>query len=211
MVDGDFVMMEPTRISGIVVYDSYMLVYASLAVWVAASINSGQTWWLHDEKLLEQLKWIAWIDPSGPARKGKAECAQRSRQCAEVMRRMEMAVQEMNGREEWARFFVPAEAAGKGLEEVGRLIDRTGMQMLRDVFYVVTGVETPGDTVWCGSAAKRRPQAEVLLAKAGLEVEWGTVCSMEDEEGAEADDCGYYTGLVPVISRVFGQQAWWEG
>jgi len=191
LASSDSVAYESAKLTGNDVYDGYLSVYAILAVWVVASINSGHAWWLEDEGLVEKLKEIDCVfDANMAARKERLE---RSQVCAEVIAKMETAVRECPCLEEWARYFVPARAPWPRFAQVARLIDRSEIQMLRDVFYVVTGMETFSDATRGHGSLERRLCCEV----GPPEMEWRTVCPVDTCGDVEGNGCGQIHGTAP--------------
>lgn len=178
-------------ISGIEVYDDYMELYALLAVWMAASINSGHDWWLHDRSLVAELKLLDGSGPTGSMPTADLQSLQRSRQCTRVFFKMAALLVEYPRKHEWGAFFVPVEANSE-VEWVERLVDRSDVQMLRDIFFVLTGKPTDGDARSGSSdGVERRVRCEGLMLQADPGMEW--------KEDVDAESGGP-TGLLPVVA-----------
>lgn len=185
-----------TAVSGIGMYDVYFSAFAILALFAAASINSGQFWWLEDSGLMEKLRRIDGEFRPGMRLADLAECLERLKVCDDVVLAVEAILRECPRFEEWmGQLFVPVTGTAS-LQEVGSLIDRTEIQTLRDVFYVITGRKTRMDEELGRRPEDRRLRCEMLLPEVGMELEWRTVCLVDGCLVSEGDTCGHATGMI---------------
>ena len=181
-------------ITGIRDYDSGMVIYAVLVFMMASSIAANDYSWLENGELIAALRVLdGWR--SGDDRK------MRRKQCTLVMGLIDRAGCSLRcSRDTGGRASVPVEGwTNPVVRKVREMVDECGIQMLKDVFYLVTCWTTHGDRVfpvekWCN--------AEAIVLRAGEELSWATMCLTEDSLECGNGSCSHWTGVVPVVKSV---------
>ena len=198
LVDGRVLVITPTCAAGVEDYDEYMSIQAVLVVMMASSINGDDGRWLEDRGVIDILRGLEcgrWMPYGRPEDHGWRE------RCAMVragLMRITVGVVgstwsgDTSGFMRGAFVFVGGgDAASAG--RIGSMVDGCGVQMLRDIFYVVTGRRIHGRERSEGSVVDSIPVGRNEV------VSWCTDCPTGDSGDCRVGACEHLTGVLPII------------
>ena len=195
---GDHATSAWRRISGIEDHDWYMTIHCLLVLWTASSINSDDVRWMENAELVGLFREMENMSPyDGGLERGWTA------QCKKVMALMTQIVVDLMCSEEETMFaemfWHPVEQGSRGENRVAGLIDRLGVGLLRDVFFVVTGVQTVMDMEANGFPAEKSSRTEEIPTEGDEDVGWVESCVDGSTSECELGMCGHMKGVVPKI------------
>jgi hypothetical protein len=186
------------HIVGIADYDDFMSMHAVLVVAMASSISRNDSRWMEESDLVSMLKEFesSGLMPYEPGeRHGWSDwCA---RITVAVANKLERTVWEL-----MAELFASMDGCGhRSITGIARRVDESGVQMLKDVFYIVTGVTTGDDGDGRLSSTKKASCMDRIPVKANEDLSWVSLCPMMDSDVCRIGACGsrHLTGLAPQL------------
>ena len=206
VIYGQIRVVVPNLIVGIDDHDYYMTVHAVLALMMAWSINTGDTRWLENTGLMATLKGFESRDLApyeGAERYGWKE------QCMRALEQIGMVSfgcleDRLDFRES---LFVPADGwtdfnrSGNSRNSVmiSRLIDGHDVQILKDVFYIVTGATTFTDGDCAVGPQEKSSRTDGIPVEGDEDLSWAPSCPTVSSAECDVGVCSHFTGLLPVI------------
>ena len=194
-----------TFVTGIEDYDVFRLVQARLILLMLSSLRTEDGFWLTDEKLLEVLRRLEDLKPY--TRDG----GEWRWSCGAVVAEVKATVQEAAVRLPMSRcgkssclssgghsylyhMFEPTVVEEeKGVtDSVASMVDETSLEMLKDVFYVVTGRGMWGD----------RNEVNGIPVSKNEWLGWRCVFPTRGSVECLNGTCSHLTGLVPVVGEL---------
>lgn len=197
-------IVMPNLVVGMDDHDSYMTVYAVLVIMMAISINANDTRWLENPELMATLRGFGCPDlvPYEPIGRNRwTEQCMRAQEKVNAVS-FECLEDRMDFRE---RVFVAVEGStGVGcsnMVRIARLIDGHDVQIIKDVFYMVSGMTTHGDGNCMVDPQEKSSRTDRMSIKAGEELSGAVTCPTMSGPGCSVGACSHSTGLVPVVGQ----------
>ena len=174
-------------LAGVEWYDDYMFVQAVLTLIMATSVGTSDRDWLEDSRLLEELRSVRCT----PADDGMGR-----ERCMKVMAGLADLIPSRGvpGTCPFARAAERLEVETSEVARMGEAVDECGVEMLKDIFYVATGVATREDR-----DSVERTATDGMTVAPGEVFRWAPDCPVMKGAECRAGECGHLTGLLPVI------------
>lgn len=192
-------------------HDYYMCVHAVLVLMMAWSMNTNDTRWLENPELVVVLKGFdsAEMVPYASGKMGSAGWLEQCIVAMSVIDRVSAeSVEPQNTSGFMGSLFVPVSGRTHGrTADMARLVDGCNVQMLRDVFYIVTGMTTGGDTESGRASKEKSCCTDGMPLESSEELvwcRWCPWCPMMDSSECEMEVCSHFTGVLPVVMRGLG-------
>ncbi len=199
-------------IAGIDDHDNFMFIHAILVLMMASSVNTNDVRWLEDSGLIWTLKGL---ESAGLVPYELAETNGWTQQCVKVMWKLNCFLLKLIGCRDKSNFMLDLFAPTEGWSHpsttgIARLVDECNVQMLKDVFYIVTCVTTQDDTDLAVSPRDKSSRTDGIPIKADEVLSRAPACPTIDSEECEIGVCDHFIGLLPVIGRtlpILGENA----
>ena len=171
------------RLTGSDDYDMYMWSQACLIVMMTVSVRTGDTRWLEDEGLSVRLVELL---TGGVGTSMKERCEGMLAALGGFQWVTERAVN-----------------ADNRVDICAKAVDLSENQILRDIFYVVTGSRTEGDHVLERDKVSvvEKDLEKDLTLRPEEEVLWIPECPMVSSPSCMGGLCSHLTGLLPIRSQ----------
>jgi hypothetical protein len=186
------------HVAGIEDHDYFMSMHAIVVLMMASTVKSNDVGWLEDNGLMSTLKEFesegfvpyqsqAWTE----------KCMKAMQKCFVVggfhLQKTSDIMADVSAPTDGRTHASTMEIAG--------LVDEVDVQMLKDVFYIVTGDTTWDDTDSSVSPTDKsaRTDGVPINAEEEEELTWAPHCPTMDSKECGMGVCSHYTGLTPLI------------
>ena len=198
-----FEIGKSVRVTGIGHYDGFMSIQAFLILLMMSTLRTEDFFWLADEELIEALRNL---ERGNPYMDDKDLVWGKS--CIGVLIAIGRTVQQSLLRSAdsggWGLLRQPfdrvdGESRDGVVRQMGGMVDGTSLQMLKEIFYVVTGRrrgKVAGDH---GNGVTEK--LDMIPLKDGEWLGWRCVFPTRGSVECLNGTCSHLTGLVPVVGR----------
>ena len=174
-------------------YDEYMTSQTVLVLMMGKMVRTGETSWLNDGGLMDSIRGLHDYDEGGD---DDEEWDLKWGESCEGMRKKAVEAW-MNTVGISGEYDVKELMPEQELLGIGRMVDGTSLQVLKEIFYVVTGRRTGGE----GEDGRLGSMGQALLFGGDEGLSWRCTGPLEEGKECLSGACSHLTGLVPVAKR----------